>query len=352
MVKNYFNKKTLSTTALGLLFVATLSSQPVWGMNQPEDFNETARLAKIAKTPKDFLNLATIYKTRNSKNSNPKAIDAFEKAIKLLEVSANLDQASAIYKLAKLNEEGVTVGGQKNLTLEEVLPQDLKEAVTLYKKVITLNNDNGIVAKALNKLKTLYLGNEDVVIEDGDSLYLLGKSIEENVFEINTDSVKDQKLKLFQEAKKFGNKLADTEIENLNPKPTVIMTSIPLKFKKLYAKEYKDENGILTIKTDNNKNATYQAETQREKVTLDDEFEISYDITVENGGKMSFGVLNTKRDGWIDGEVILETGVHNGGIKNVKIPAGESEISLVLRNYHLGIPGESKFTAKLGLNKK
>jgi hypothetical protein len=130
---------------------------------------------------------------------------------------------------------------------------------------------------------------------------------------------------------------------------------IQLKWKKGTAQEYKENNGTLTITTDNNANATYQAETQREKVTPGQKFTIPYEITVEKDGKISFGVLNTQRNSWIDKEVILLTpGLHKG-IKEVIIPQGETEISLVLRNYHLtsnGGAGQSKFTAKLGLEKE
>jgi hypothetical protein len=126
--------------------------------------------------------------------------------------------------------------------------------------------------------------------------------------------------------------------------------TIPLKFKKAYAKEYKENNGTIEITTDNNNRASYQAITDRVKVTAGEKFQIPYDITVEDGGRMAFGVLNTKGDGWIGGEVILETGKHKS-VKEILIPQGESLISLVLRNYHLETPGQSKFRAKLGLER-
>jgi TPR repeat protein len=127
--------------------------------------------------------------------------------------------------------------------------------------------------------------------------------------------------------------------------------TIPLKFKKLYAQEYAEKDGTLTITTDNNNRATYQAITDRVKVTPGETFQIPYEIKVEKGGKISFGVLNTKGDNWIGGEVILETGTHKS-VKEILIPQGETDISLVLRNYHLGTAGQSKFTAKLGLEKE
>jgi hypothetical protein len=128
------------------------------------------------------------------------------------------------------------------------------------------------------------------------------------------------------------------------------MRTIPLTFKKGTAQEYKENNGILTITTDNNANATYQAETNRVSVTPGQKFKIPYDITVLSG-KMSFGLLNSKRNGWIGGEAIfLKPGLYKN-VHEVIIPEGETEISLVLRNYHLGTSGQSKFTAKLGLEK-
>jgi len=69
-------------------------------------------------------------------------------------------------------------------------------------------------------------------------------------------------------------------------------TKIPLKFTKGRAEEYAEKEGVITITTDNNANASYQAETQREEVTPGEKFKIPYEITVEKGGKMSFGVLN------------------------------------------------------------
>jgi hypothetical protein len=131
--------------------------------------------------------------------------------------------------------------------------------------------------------------------------------------------------------------------------------AIPLTFTKGTAVEYKYDakNGIIMITTDNNANATYQATTQRIKVISDDIFKIRFDIKVEEGGKMSFGVLNTKRNGWIEGEVVLDPGMHNSS-KKIVIPPEESEISVVFRNYHLtsnGGAGQSKFMAKLTLER-
>jgi hypothetical protein len=127
--------------------------------------------------------------------------------------------------------------------------------------------------------------------------------------------------------------------------------TIPLKFKKLYAQEYIEKDGTLTIITKNDNRASYQAETNRVKVTPGERFQIPYKITVEEGGKMAFGVLNSARNGWIGGEVVLTPGTYHKTHK-IMIPKDESEISLVLLNYHLGTPGQSKFTAKLGLEKE
>jgi TPR repeat protein len=133
--------------------------------------------------------------------------------------------------------------------------------------------------------------------------------------------------------------------------PKKRLTAVPLKFKKLYAQQYTEKDGMITITTDNNNRATYQAETNRVKVTPGETFQIPYNIKVEDGGKVAFGVLNSARNGWIGGEVPFLEHKSYTGVKEIMIPQGESEISLVLLNYHLGTAGQSTFTAKLGLEK-
>jgi tetratricopeptide (TPR) repeat protein len=133
-----------------------------------------------------------------------------------------------------------------------------------------------------------------------------------------------------------------------------IFKAIPFEFKKGTAQKYKktiETAETLEIITDNNTNATYQAITQKIKVNSGEVYEIPYNIDVKNG-KMAFGVLNTKGDGWIGGEKIFLNPGSYAGAKKVVIPTGETDICLILRNYHLGIPGQSIFTAKLELEKK
>jgi len=207
MVRTYFKKKTLSTTALGLLFVATLSSQPVWSMDQKEDFNMTNQLAQKAQTAEEHLAVAKRYNARTT-NTQKKAIPFFNKAIELYTEAANKNDSKALYKVAKFHQKGIAVG------VTEVLSIDLGLAVELYNTIITLNKDNDIVKKALNQLKDLYLGKEVAVTEDGNTLYLLGKALKEIDFEINKDSIEEQRLKLFEEAEKYGSKEAKEELKN------------------------------------------------------------------------------------------------------------------------------------------
>lgn len=110
------------------------------------------------------------------------------------------------------------------------------------------------------------------------------------------------------------------------------------------------ERGAIKVKTDNNKLASYQLEGKRFDVKPGDTIKIPYQIAVENGGKISLGLLNTARRGWYPmkgvpskHELILGPGLHTGTYETL-VPEGESLASLVIRNYHLSKPGQSIFT--------
>jgi hypothetical protein len=69
---------------------------------------------------------------------------------------------------------------------------------------------------------------------------------------------------------------------------------------------------------------------------------------------MCFGWLNTGKDGWyvgqnasgeLEAEVVFSTGNHAVSFDRI-VPEGEKETELVLRNYHLGTPGQTTFTLK------
>jgi hypothetical protein len=205
--------------------------------------------------------------------------------------------------------------------------------------VLNTKGDNWIGGEAIFLEAGSYTGVKEILIPQGESLislvlrnYHLGTAGQSTfTTKLGLEKVEVQKS-IISIPEKTGN-------------------TIPLKFKKLYAQEYKEEKGIIEITTKNDNRASYQAETNRVKVTPGEKFQIPYKITVEEGGKMAFGVLNSARNGWIGGEVPFLEPKSYTGVKEIMIPQGESEISLVLLNYHLGTAGQSTFTAKLGLEK-
>jgi hypothetical protein len=101
-------------------------------------------------------------------------------------------------------------------------------------------------------------------------------------------------------------------------------------------------NGSTRITTDNNNNASYQFESTRFRVKPGDILRLSYDVKVEKG-IISFGFLTTHRNNWFGEELLLKEGDHKG-VYERKVPADETEASLVLRNYHLGVPDFSIVT--------
>jgi hypothetical protein len=218
------------------------------------------------------------------------------------------------------------------------IPYDIKveDGGKMSFGVLNTKGDNWIGGEAIFLEAGSYTGVKEILIPEGET----DISVVLRNYHLGTPGQSKFTAKLGLEKEVIQKPISDK-----------IFKAIPLTFKKLYAQEYKEINGTLTITTDNNNRATYQAITNRMKVTQGETFQIPYEIKVEKGGKMSFGVLNTKGDGWIGGEVILETGTHKS-VKEILIPQDETDISLVLRNYHLGTAGQSKFTAKLGLEKE
>ncbi len=104
----------------------------------------------------------------------------------------------------------------------------------------------------------------------------------------------------------------------------------------------RDQNGI-TVLTDHNNAASYQLQTDPIPVEGDSELRIHYRVTVQPGGRIALGLLNTQQNGWFGPEVIFEPGVHEG-IFERDIPSADTLTRLVVRNYHLGNPGQSHFT--------
>jgi hypothetical protein len=102
------------------------------------------------------------------------------------------------------------------------------------------------------------------------------------------------------------------------------------------------KDGTIKVITDHSASALYQLESDRIPVKAGQKIKVPYNITVEQGGVMSVGLLNANRDGWLH-EKILEAGSHNDFFEAI-VPEGELEAYLVFRNYHLGTPGQTIFT--------
>jgi hypothetical protein len=118
--------------------------------------------------------------------------------------------------------------------------------------------------------------------------------------------------------------------------------SLPLKPLTFLGNRIVNENGKYKVTTDYNTFATYQLESERLPVTPGELLRVPYEVTVEPGGQIALGLLNTKRDLWYE-EHVLGPGRHEG-ILETTVPFGETETSLVFRNYHLNAPGQSSFT--------
>lgn len=109
-----------------------------------------------------------------------------------------------------------------------------------------------------------------------------------------------------------------------------------------------EEGGNVRVTTDNNALATYQLISPRRSVIVGEKIKVPYEIVVEEGGKVSLGLLNTARNRWYGLEGLLfntETAPKTfKGVYERVVPEGETETSLVFRNYHLGAAGQSIFT--------
>jgi putative aminopeptidase FrvX len=110
-----------------------------------------------------------------------------------------------------------------------------------------------------------------------------------------------------------------------------------------HSEKIEEQDGIITVTTDNNYYASYQLMTDRFAVTVGNKIKVTYDIKVENGGQMCAGLLNTTGDGWIGAEIVMPTGSYHNSFE-VTVPEGERNLCLVLRNYHLGRAGQTTFT--------
>ncbi|MBY0293001.1 MAG: hypothetical protein K2W92_06930 [Alphaproteobacteria bacterium] len=84
-----------------------------------------------------------------------------------------------------------------------------------------------------------------------------------------------------------------------------------------------EENGVITVRTDNKGLHKYQLESERIPVTPGDRLKISYNITSSEDG-IVLGLLKTHRNGWLpESKVALKQGNQQGTVE-VKVPEGES----------------------------
>jgi hypothetical protein len=74
-----------------------------------------------------------------------------------------------------------------------------------------------------------------------------------------------------------------------------------------------------------------------------DTIRIPYAVTVEPGGHIAMGLIDTKKGGFYGEQLILTSGRHTGLFER-RVPDGEMETSLIFWNYHLNTPGQSTFT--------
>jgi hypothetical protein len=103
------------------------------------------------------------------------------------------------------------------------------------------------------------------------------------------------------------------------------------------------EDGSITVTTDNNNNASYQLRSAQFPVKAGQNISIFYDVNVNPGGIMSFGLLNQAGNNWYGPEVILREGHYNYYFERT-VPAEEFLAALIVRNYHLGEPAQTTFT--------
>ena len=94
-----------------------------------------------------------------------------------------------------------------------------------------------------------------------------------------------------------------------------------------------ENDGIMTVTTDNSKQWKHQVKTDRFPVKPGDLLQVSYNINATEGGMIAFDLLNTKKAWYFKGakRVILKDGDQTGTI-GYEIPEGEREASLVFYN--------------------
>jgi hypothetical protein len=97
------------------------------------------------------------------------------------------------------------------------------------------------------------------------------------------------------------------------------------------------------VRTKPDNYAHYQLVSDTIQVKPGQAVKVSYKITVDPEGVMSIGFLNTARNGWYGDEIILKEGTHSGTLDRV-VPDGDTETSIVFRNYHLDKVGQTTFT--------
>jgi hypothetical protein len=223
------------------------------------------------------------------------------------------------------------------------LPQDLKKGRKLELTIDTKEGENW-PSMTLSGEEEISTGNFLSGYKCEIKKHVIGSILEKKETIISSNNSLQTKIDTL---------IVEEDTSSLPTVNTEFVESIPLTFTKSTAKEYSENDGIIMVTTDDNANATYQVVTNRLTVEPDQKFILKSNVALAKG-KMSFGVLNTKSNGWIDGEeIFLKPGFY-AGVKEFVIPNHESEISLVLRNYHLGTnggAGQSKFTAKLELEK-
>jgi TPR repeat protein len=118
------------------------------------------------------------------------------------------------------------------------------------------------------------------------------------------------------------------------------------------AQKIEREGRQIKVTTDNNASASYQLESETFPVNPEETIHVHFNITVEEGGIIALGLLDTSMCNWYGLEVLLKAGHHEDSFERI-VPSGESKASLVVRNYHLGTPGQSTFTIdEIGLYKK
>ena len=94
-----------------------------------------------------------------------------------------------------------------------------------------------------------------------------------------------------------------------------------------------ENDGIVTVTTDNSKQWRHQVETDRFPVKPGDRLQVRYNINASEGGMIAFDLLNTRKAWFFKGakRVILKDGDQTGVIE-YEVPEGEREASLAFYN--------------------